>query len=257
MRRAAIALAVAAASVGLVIVPASDARAGGDRAGRVLIFALPAVTWADVDGVELPNLERFFNHAAIADLSARASPDRRTTELGDGYVTLGAGTRAIGDGGATDGEGFGVDEPFGIDTAGGVFRRRTGRSVERGIVQLGVAEIEDRNAGLLLDAEPGALGEALDDAGYSRAVIGNADGVEPAGVLPEYRRHLVSALMDERGVVPGGRVDAALLEEHARAPFGLRLDHEAVGAAFEAAWTPKSVVLVEASDIVRADTYRA
>jgi hypothetical protein len=232
-------------------------RGEGDRqASRVLIFTLPHVGWADLEGLELPNLERFFDRAGIADLSARASRDRRSTRLGDGYITLGAGTRAVGDGGVTDGEGFGVHEEFGIDTAGGVFERRTGRRVEAGLVQLGVAEIVERNDDALLDAEPGALGDALDDAGYTRAVIGNGDGVEPTGVPPEYRRPLVSALMDERGILPGGRVDTGLLEQDARSPYGLRLDHGAVRTAFATAWTPRSVVLVEASDLVRADAYR-
>jgi hypothetical protein len=258
MRRAAIACGVVMASLcaSAGAVGAIPDEGGLPRVERVLIFALPHVGWAELDRVELPNLERFMERAGVADLSARASPDRRSTRLGDGYITLGAGTRAIGDGGVTDGEGFGVDEAFGVDTAGGVFERRTGRAVDTGVVQLGVAEIVGRNDELLLDAEPGALGERLDEAGYRRAVIGNGDGVEPAGEPPEFRRQLVSALMDEHGFVPGGRVDAGLLEEHARAPYGLRLDHDAVQAAFETAWTPRSVVLVEASDLVRADTYR-
>jgi hypothetical protein len=258
MSRAATALVVViAALLGPAAGAAASPRGEGDRhVRRVLIFTLPHVGWADLDRVELPNLERFFDRAGIADLSARASRDRRSTRLGDGYVTLGAGTRAVGDGGVTDGEGFGVDEAFGIDTAGGVFERRTGRTVEAGLVQLGLAEIVERNDDALLDAEPGALGDALDDAGYTRAVIGNGDGAEPAGVPPEYRRPLVSALMDEQGIVPGGRVDAGLLEQDARSPYGLRLDHGAVDAAFHTAWTPRSVVLVEASDLVRADAYR-
>ncbi|MGQ0803594.1 MAG: hypothetical protein ACT4PI_07015 [Actinomycetota bacterium] len=259
MRRAAIAFAIVAATM---VVPARTGAAapsgeGDGRVDRVLIFTLPNVGWGDLDGVELPNLQRFFDRAAVADLSARASTDRRTTHLGDGYITLGAGTRAIGDGGVTDGQGFGVDEPFGIDTAGEAFRRRTGREVENGLVQLGFAQIVDRNDDLLLDAEPGALGEALDEAGYSRAVIANADGVEPAGEPPAFRRQAVNALMDEDGIVGGGRVDDGLLADDGRAPYGVRLDPGAVGAAFEIAWGPRSVVLVEASDLVRADTYRS
>ena len=199
MRRVVAGALAGAAAVAGALISSSPAAAGEERVERVLIFALPHVTWEDLDGVDLPNLERFIDRAAVADLSARASPDRRSTRLGDGYVTLGAGTRAVGDAGATDGQGFGVDEPFGIDTAGAVFRRRTGHEVDSGLVQLGVAEIVDRNADVLLDAEPGALGEALDEAGYDRSVIANGDGVEPAGVPPEFRRQAVSGLMDEDG----------------------------------------------------------
>ncbi len=252
-------------AAGALLSIAAPASAGVDdddptgRAERVLVVSLPNVSWDDLERVELPNLDRFLGSAAVADLAARAAPvgtSRRSTLLGDGYIAFGAGTRAIGDGGASDGQGFGVDEPFGPDAAGSVFRRRTGTDVQDGLVQLAIGSILDRNEDLLLDVEPGRLGSTLDAAGYSRAVIANGDGVEPTGVPPEYRRQAISALMDERGVVPAGRLDDGLLEENPRAPYGLQYDHDTVVEAFNDVWRPKSVVLVEASDLVRADTYR-
>jgi hypothetical protein len=68
-----------------------------------------------------------------------------------------------------------------------------------------------------------------------------------------YRRAAVTALMTEAGRVSGGQVDDGLLVRDRTAPFGLRLDTDAVDAAFTAAWLPRSVVLVEGSDLVRAD----
>ncbi|MGQ0804871.1 MAG: hypothetical protein ACT4PI_13535 [Actinomycetota bacterium] len=236
--------------------PTATPSSPSGRVERVLIVSLPNVSWADLERIELPHLDRLFREAAIGDLTTRASLDRRATRLGDGYITLGAGTRAIGDDGTMDGLGLGVDEPFGLDTAGVVFERRTGRSVSGGVVQMGIADIVDRNEALPFDAEPGALGAALADAGYARAVIANADGTEPSDVPPVYRRQAVSALMDEQGVVPGGAVGPELLVEDRRAVFGLRYDNEAVLAAFDAAWERESVVLVEASDLARADAYR-
>lgn len=239
--------------------PADTSSGDAARVERVLIVSLPNVTWADLDDVELPNLERFLNGAAVGDLAARASPvgtSRRTTLLGDGYIALGAGNRAVGDGGLTDGQGLGVDEPFDDDTAGSVFRRRTGRSVRGGLVQLAIGPIVDTNDELLVEVDPGALGSALERAGYGRAVIANADGVEPVTPLPEYRRPAVSALMDEGGAVPAGRVDGGLLEPNPRAPYGLQLDPAAVMDAFRDVWAPRSVVLVEASDLARVDAYR-
>ncbi|MBA2326549.1 MAG: hypothetical protein H0V95_07890 [Actinobacteria bacterium] len=226
------------------------------RVERVLVVTLPNVSWADFDRMDLPNFDRLFRESAIGDLTTRASLDRRATRLGDGYITLGAGTRAIGDNGTMDGLGLGVDEPFGVDTAGVVFERRTGRTVTEGVVQMGIADIVDRNEALPFDAEPGALGEALADAGYARAVIANADGSEPSDVPPVYRRQAVSALMDEDGVVPGGAVGPELLVEDRGAVFGLRYDNEAVVAAFDEVWKRESVVLVEASELARTDAYR-
>ena len=59
--------------------------------------------------------------------------------------------------------------------------------------------------------------------------------------------------MTSDGKVPGGQVDTALLQPDAAAPFGVRLDPDRVVRAFDDAWTPGSVVLVEGSDLVRAD----
>jgi hypothetical protein len=58
--------------------------------------------------------------------------------------------------------------------------------------------------------------------------------------------------MTVHGTVDGGRVDRALLEPDPEAPFGLRLNNDAVVTAFEDAWRDRSVVMVEASDLLRA-----
>ena len=84
------------------------------------------------------------------------------------------------------------------------------------------------------------------------AVIGNGDGSTPDDELPRYRRYDVGGLMNERGTVNGGQVDRDLLEPDPDAPFGLRLDNDAVVAAFQDAWQDKSVVMVEGSDLLRA-----
>ncbi len=127
-----------------------------------------------------------------------------------------------------------------------------------GIVQLDIRQVKADNRHSLFDAKVGALGDALARAGYHRAVIANGDGSEPWTVdapLPVHERAAAVALMGSNGVVPGGRVDTGLLVHDPAAPFGLRLDPDAVETAFTDAWTSKSVVLVEASDLLRADEY--
>ncbi|MCZ7531007.1 MAG: hypothetical protein M5U31_12135 [Acidimicrobiia bacterium] len=71
-----------------------------------------------------------------------------------------------------------------------------------------------------------------------------------------YGREAVLGLMDSDGVVPAGQVNRDLLVDDPEAAFGVRLDPDAVEAAFEQVWDADSVVLVEASDLVRADAYR-
>ena len=61
--------------------------------------------------------------------------------------------------------------------------------------------------------------------------------------------------MGADGTVPEGQVSKALLEDDADAAFGVRLDNDIVADAFAEVWKPKSVVLVEASDLVRAAAY--
>jgi hypothetical protein len=262
VKRVLVAVLVIAAVVPAVITTAAagTAAAGeGDphKAGRLLVISLPTVTWQDVNDHDLPNVNRFLDEAAVADLTTRTVS--RDTKLGDGYITLGAGTRSIGQSSTTqtDGQAFEVGEAFGSDTAGQVYARRTGRAAGDGIVDLDIADIVDRNKQELFDAEIGALGDALGDAGWSRAVIANGDGLDVESVPGGYyRRQAVTALMGSEGRVPSGAVGPELLARDPRAPFGLRYDNAAVVRAFRGAWKEKSVVLVEASDLVRADAYR-
>ena len=234
---------------------ADDAR----PARRVLVFSLPHVSWEDLEKFSdaVPNLNRFLERAAVAGLTSRA--DQRATKLADGYLTLGTGTRTVGDP-ATDGDALGVDEPFGRDTAGQVFHQRTGRDVRHGIVALAMPRVVEANDALLYDAEPGALAVALRDAGIERAVVANADGRQPdsppSPSVSSLRRQAALALVDPRGRVPAGRVDESLLEADPTAPYGLRLDADATLGAFRREWHDRTVVLVEGSDLVRADAYQ-
>ena len=250
------------AAIALVLVvgglapPAAAAEAPAVR--RVFVFSLPYVSWEDLDVYDAPNLERFLDHSAIAGLTTRA--DKRETKLADGYLTLGAGTRAVGDP-STDGDALGVDEPFGRDTGGEVYFQRMGRTASQGIVSLAMPRVVAVNESLLYDADLGALAIALRDAGVGRAVIANADGRQPdTPPSPQtsiYRRQAALSLVDPRGRLPAGTVDRRLLARDAKAPYGLSMDRSAAVRAFDRAFVDRSVVLVEASDLVRADSYRS
>jgi hypothetical protein len=218
------------------------------------VLSLPATTWADVDPATTPHLARLLDHSRVADLNTRSASG--LSKLGVGYATLGAGTRSATDG-VTDGDAFGANEPFGDGTASDAFRVRTGRTVRRGLVNLGLAGLVAKNAGLLFDAKIGALGDALAKARFGRAVIANADGAEPyTPPLPQYRRDAVTGLMGSDGTVPEGAVGPELLQQDPAAPFGLRLSPDAVQREFRSVWKNRSVVLVEASDLERADAYK-
>ena len=219
---------------------------------RLLVLSVPTLSWEDLEAADMPNLEALLAESAVADLSTRAV-DRRTTP-GDAYATISAGTRADGvrD---EDGLGFEVGERYQGTPAAEVFARRTGQIVDEGLVSLAAPKLERVNDGLDFDAEVGALGDAIADAGYRSAVVANADGAEQQLVV-DYGREAVISLMGRDGTVPDGSVGPELLREDPLAPFGKRYDNTVVADAAQQAWVDQSVLLVEASDLVRADLYR-
>ncbi|MEX0666563.1 MAG: hypothetical protein WD598_17545 [Acidimicrobiia bacterium] len=250
----------AAGLAALILAATVVATTGGEprrrltaRADRVLVVSLPHVSWSDLEGPELPNLSRLFARSSIASLTTRTTGK---TDLSDGYLSFGAGARATGGNPATDGAAFGVREEYGRDLARDVYERETGELAGRGIVHLGLAAILDANEEEDLDAVVGALGDALHRGGYARAVIANGDGGSPVSAFPEFQRMAAAALMTTDGRVPGGRVDTGLLSDDPAAPFGRRLNIREAVSAFEDVWKDRSVVLVEASDLVRATRYQ-
>jgi hypothetical protein len=239
------------------IVLAAPARAASDgtpaRLSRVLLISLPDVEWSDIQDGKLPNLKRLFAQSAVGALVTNGVT--RPSPIGNSYMTLGAGTRAVATG-DTAGQGFGVDEDFGRDRAGRVFRTRTGTAPGDGLVYMPINNAIEDNESELFGAEVGLLADELRDVGVGRAVVTNGDGTDPSTPedrIPPYRRAAVAALTTSDGKVPGGRVDRGLLERAPEAPFGLRLDPDEVLDAFRASWRDRAVVLVEASDLLRAD----
>jgi hypothetical protein len=142
-------------------------------------------------------------------------------------------------------------ETFDGSPAAEEFARRTGVLPEVGeVFNLGVVSMRQLNSTLLFDAEVGALGDALAEHGVDRAVIANGDHGEGSDTVT-YRREASVGLMDSNGLVDHGRVGRTLLETDPTAPFGTRYDNDEVAEAFGEFWDPDSVVLVEASDMVR------
>lgn len=133
------------------------------------------------------------------------------------------------------------------------FARRSGISPALGeVFNFGIVSMTKVNDRLLYGAEVGALGDALGDAGISRAVIANGDHGEGSDVV-DFRREASVGLFDGDGLVDRGMVGRDLLTDDAEAPYGTRLDNAAVLRSFDELWGPRTAVLVEASDMVRAE----
>jgi hypothetical protein len=245
-------------AIGLLIAGplAAATSAADDRSPvqRVLLLALPAVSWADLSSGNTPHLEALVARSAVGDLVTRAAGRRNSAA--SGYATLGAGGRASAVN-PLGGQAFELSEPYGATSARDAFRQRTGLAVDRGLVHLGIDALDNENEAGVYAPTLGAFGDALASGHVARAVIANADGAQPVvdEGINEFQRSAVNALMDSSGVVPDGRVGDELLVRDPSAPFGLRLDADAVYAAFRNAWRSRTVVLVEGSDMLRADLY--
>jgi hypothetical protein len=235
---------------------ADDLEAG--PVDRVLVVSLPGLDWEAVERSDLPNLERFVDGAAIADITTRIG--RRSATTTDAYLTLGAGTRSVAPLVDTA-VAVEPDETYGGVPAAELLERRLGM-VPDGIGYLGIGAAIDANDSSAYGAEVGALGDGLEAAGVERSVIANADAVE--GFVSEdpppegaYARGAATMLMGRDGIVPGGAVSRALLQDDPTAAFGWRLDHDKVLGAFDRAWQARepAVVLVEASDMSRVEAY--
>lgn len=219
---------------------------------RVLLIALPTMSWAEVRDHRLPHLEALFRGSGMANLMLRATS--RNTDPGDGYATIGAGTRTSG--GGLDGEVVGARERYAGADGSVLYERRMSRPLDAAIGALGQAALEETNEALLFESVPGELGSTLRTAGWRRAVIANADSAETVPPAERLHREAALVLADRQGRLPAGAVDDGLLERVEGAPFGLALDPTSVRRAFDSVWRDRSVVLVEASDLARADAYR-
>jgi len=221
---------------------------------RVLLISLPATSWGDVQSGDDPNLQQLFTQSAVADMITRTAG--RKSSIAAGYTALGAGGRASANTLLAP-QAFETTEAYGDSTAGAVYRQRTGVEATGGIVHLGLEALVNENADGLYDPTIGALGDTLEQARVPRAVVANGDGAQPVvdDPLQPYQRAAVNALMDSKGRVPAGSVSDDLLEPDPHAPFGLRTDNDAAYRAFSDAWQQGGVVLVEGSDLLRADLY--
>lgn len=214
--------------------------------GRVVIILADGLAWDDFNRVSLPNLRELSWQGAVGLLNTNIPGRPRT---GDGYPTLGAGTRVASAPGL--GEAAGASENLGPNRAGDLYYRRTGIIASEGaIVHAGLGALELANLAQDYPVELGALGESLKRAGVARAVFGNADRPGAPG------RQVVSVLMDSLGQVPEGNVGITTTMVDPSFPTGRRTDWERLASAvseFLISGNPdgRRVVAIETGDLSR------
>ena len=254
-------VAFAVVAVALASALAQTTPAGGQptddsascRADRLLIVSIPDLSWRTLRSLDPPAMMNFLDDAAVASLApARTVP--HDAGPADTYLTFGAGARTVGDP-PSDGEVMQRDEVIDGVTVAELVQRRFDAAIDAPIVALGWPRIERVNDDLPYESRPGELAAQLDANDIERAVIANADGSDTASEA--LHREAALALVGPRGTLEHGAVDISLLVDDPFAPFGVRLDAAVVLDRFDEVWTDEpTVVLVEASDITRAQRYR-
>lgn len=203
------------------------------RAAQVVLVVADRLERADLWEYPGPNLARLRREAASGLICTRfmlsSLPESAYVALGAGsWVQYEGSVRWRGGGDLEDAAAFWV---------------ATGRPLPRGALYC--RERERLSLYSNPEARPGALGEALRNAGKRTACIGNAD-------LPRWpRRQLLALLMDTRGVVSMGDVGPGTLAVAPDAPGGVCVDVPATVAAFERVAKRADVVAIEFGDTSR------
>ena len=225
-----------------------------DRADRVVLFGMPRLSLDDVGRGITPNLDRLLATEPMAAMSVRTFEGRPSTA--EGYTALGAGARLRGR--VVGGLALAADAPYEGGTAAEALARRTGRAAPGEVAVLGGPAIIRLNTGKHLPSAPGALGQALREAGMRTAVVGNADNPssrDPAAPAV-YRPAALAAMTDSLTVDRGAVSRTDLLLRDPDAPWGVRADPARVLAAARAALAESQLVVVDPGDLDRATAHR-
>jgi hypothetical protein len=166
---------------------------------------------------------------------------------------MGSGNRAIGDDETNrDGVVLGRDETWNGETGSQVFRRLAGFDSPAPLLAVNVPRLRSANDAQRYGTKVGAMGQALSAAQVTVAVIGNS-----AQAMQDVTRRYAGLFgVDADGALAAGSVGPALLEPNGDSPFGLRDDVDAVGRAVDRELGRSDVVLVELSDLARAEAER-
>lgn len=229
-----------------------DPSAARSSSRRVLIIATPRLRWEDVASVRPPHLLALADRSAVASMSVRVV--NPATSPADGYATIGAGNRTnLGARFPAD-EAFGEGERFGGLHVSALFRSLTGRAPTQPVVVPQIGAIERTLRSNPYGARTGLLADELAARGHRAAVVADSDMVLFDASLERHRAAAL-AMIGDRGEVSGTVGGLSVVDPGAAG--GLRLDRDRVIAAVEREWARSDVVLVELSDLERADGQRS
>lgn len=213
------------------------------HAGKVVIVALSRTSLDRVAADK--NMAPWLGRGSVGLLNASTATRPLPEHV---YVTLGAGSRALGR--ESSRLGLNSTEEYVGFAAEEIYVRHMGEQTESQVLHLGIAEIIRANQALQHPVQPGLLGDTLRQGGKVGAVIGNAD-------THELSREAVLFLADSNGQVDLGDVGEGILRQDAQFPYGWRTDRHQVWESFHTLYPQADVLLVDWGDLSRLDDYRS
>jgi hypothetical protein len=196
---------------------------GGAQAAKVVLVVIPTLSLEDLSGGDMPNLHGLAGTSSVGLMNARTAgindsdPGSFTDDMytpESGYVTLGAGARAVA--GFDARKCYNREELVDGASAGMVLKRLTlidPKSSE--VVQPNIASLIRDVSLLSYTLSPGELGTALHAAGLKTAAVGNSDA-------ETRHREIATIAMDKDGLVDFGDVGPSMVTPDPTAPLGAR-----------------------------------
>lgn len=209
---------------------------------KVVLVVIDRITIEDYKDLNLTNLQNLANKGSLGLLNNNTGAGIYSEHT---YLTIGGGAHLAGKGDAYNGYNE-FEEVQGV-IAKDEFLRRTGINAPKGsVVQMSIGQLARTNEELPYEAIPGALGQAIQDAGMKTAIIGNAD------TMGNYRRLATSLTMNRQGLTDMGSVDHSILLTNQMVLGSYRTDYNKVLERFdEYSGKGASFIVIESGDVSR------
>jgi hypothetical protein len=221
---------------------------------RVVIFGFTPHDFDDWGRADTPTLDRIRREGASGAMTIRTIS--RRPSIAEGYLSLGAGARLRAAVGAN--LALATDAEIDGTSVAELVALATGVRPDGAIAVVGAPPTIRANQGVEVASDPGALADALAEAGVSAAVVGVNDRPETIGGPGSIERPAALAAMTSALDVSAGSVDAELLlMPDPNAAFGVRADPDAVVEAVASALDTAGLVVVDPGDLHRAAAYRS
>ncbi|MEG6523543.1 hypothetical protein [Desulfotomaculum sp. 1211_IL3151] len=219
----------------------ASADANEETVERVVLVVIDKLTIQDYEAEGLANLKALANQGALGLLNNNTGAGIYSEHT---YSTIGGGAHLVGNGEVING--FNIEEKFSDLSAGDEYFLRTGlHAPEDSVVQLAIGKLIRTNGELRHPAIPGALGQAINDAGKKTAVVGNSD------TIGTERRLITTISMNELGVTDMGTVDRSILLQHQENIGSYRTDFVKVLAKIKEYREKAALIVVETGDLTR------